>query len=961
MKDTFLYKVTENLYRNHKDELADYCLVFPGKRPGLFFQRYLSELTEKPVMCPEIRTISELQQEFSGLQVADHLTLVTMLFKSYISVTGSRETLDDFFSWGETLLSDFDDVDKYLVDAQQLYNNIGDLKEIEARFEYFNDEQLKVISTFWDNIQKSRSSREKEEFLNVWDKLFDVYLLFKNELKTRNIAYEGMLYREVVDDIKKNGLPPMKYTKLVIVGFNALNQCEKNIFKKFRQEEKILFYWDYDKWYVENPRHEAGFFMRENIRLFPSEIEPGHYLQKKAEEKNFSFVSIPSDVGQAKLVHEFLPEFNPTTDPLNTAIVLCDEKLLLPVLYSLPDEIEDVNVTMGYPVAASPLFSLIDLLGELQKTAIPSKNGDRLYYHKYVRAVLNHQFCMDEMARGILDTITRHNLIYSKAVELARNDFLASIFPEQTPVSIAGYLTDVTGSLLYKLTTEAGNFDEEDEKENNAGQEPYMLLHAEILHQVHLSLKRLNDIVISLNINLSPDIMMRLIRKTLQGLSVSFTGEPLKGLQVMGVLETRVLDFENIILLSMNEGIFPKKSVPLSYIPYNLRKGFNLQTVEHQDSIFAYYFYRLLHRARNIYLVYNNNEKGLLTGEMSRFMYQLKYETAFRINYLHQAPDIFPVANKEISITKSTKIMAKLKKFTFPGGDSYLAPTSFTTYLNCPLRFYFRYVIKLEDIPEVVEDADNRIIGEVLHGILEEIYRPLTGKNIEKTMLAEIIKDEKRITSLVSSEMQKATKNRKETPVTGVNLIVKRIIENYTREILKKDIELGPFTIEGVEMKCQTAIFPEGANRPGVNTEGKIDRVDRVNGTTRIIDYKTGTSKVAFKSLEDIFQENGISSSEHVFQTFMYAWLYKNEHNNAGILTPGIYNVKEIYKDDFSPLIKDKGKKQLVHDYNSYHEEFSEHLAGLCKEIFNPEVPFYQTSDEKRCEICPYKYICHRD
>ena len=961
MKNTFLYRVTEDLFHNHGDELGNYCLVFPGRRPGLFFTRYLSSLTGKPMWRPEIRTISELVQDFSGIHLADHLTLVTMLYKNYQAVTRSEETLDEFFFWGETLLSDFDDIDKYMADAGKLFKNVQDLKEIEERFSYFSEEQLKVIYTFWDNVLNSRLSGEKEEFLGVWDKLFDVYTAFREELKSEGIGYEGMIYREVAENSERHTLGAEEFSKFVITGFSGLNNCEKAIFKQLQKENRILFYWDYDSWYLEKKDHEAGFFLRENLKLFPPAITCDKSMTDKPEKKNFHFISVPSDTGQAKLIPDLLGKFSIEPDPLNTAIVLCDEKLLIPVLYSLPDEISDVNVTMGYPVMASPVFSLAELLGELQKTILV--RGDKvLYYHKHVMSVLNHQYFAGENTRELANNIIGGNKIYISSEELAKDQLLSLVFPGKPPASVTGYLTEITGALLMKAT-EGDVREDEDEDERNRGEEhqTYKLLQSEIIYQVHTAFKRLNDLVNQLQADLSPDTVMKLVRKILQTLSISFTGEPLKGLQVMGVLETRVLDFENIILLSVNEGVFPKKSVPLSYIPYNLRKGFDLQTIEHQDSIFAYYFYRLLHGAKNIYLLYNSNEKGIRTGEMSRFMYQLKYESPFQINYSHLAPEIIPPTGKEISIIKTREIMQKLGAFTREGGSRYLSPTSFTSYLKCPLKFYFGYVEKLEETDVITEEADNRVLGEVLHRVMDELYRPYQNQVLEKEHINVLLASRELLDAKISASLNEITGSREGIPVSGVNLIVKKVIQKFITDILKQDLVQAPVIIEQIEGKYETFLNIDQQKDVFARVGGKIDRVDKLNYTTRVLDYKSGNDKVRFKSLEWMFNEDKVKSSEHVFQVFMYAFLYKNANPSQNVITPGIYYVRQLYKDNYEEKIRDQAEKKIIENYNDYHDDFTKKLTGLCIEIFNPELRFYQTEDRETCKYCSFKRICHRD
>ena len=619
--DTFLKHIAQDLYSRYNDKISDLCIVFPNRRASLYFKKYLSELTEKPMWSPTTITINELMEEISGLSVADNIKLLFELYTIYKIIKKSEESFDDFYYWGEMMLNDFDDIDKYLVNPEDLFKNLKSLKSIQDQFTYLSDEQIEAIKQFWQSFDPEKHSSHQDDFISIWNVLLNIYQSFNKRLNELGIAYEGMIYRNVTNKLKGNDIIGLTHQKYVFAGFNALNNCEKKLFNYLQNNKMADFYWDYDESYINNPYHEAGFFLRENISEFkaPVSFSSQNVFNSLLQEKNIEIISVPSDIGQTKVITKILQEstVNHIDSPNKTAIVLADEDLLVPILHSVPDSIDNVNITMGYPVNNTPIYSLLEHLIDLQKNAKATKTETRFYY-KNVLAVLSHQYVnsqFQEEANQLIQFIKTNNKIVISNIELASCVFFQSLFIKvDSYQDLSEYLLNILHH-IYNSLKKTGN---EDTIHNPS-------LEKEYIYHIYLSINRLKEVLEEQNIPIKMETYIRLVRKIIRNLRVPFTGEPLSGLQIMGILETRLLDFENLFICSMSEGVLPKTEASLSFVTYSLRKGFGLPTIEHQDAIYAYYFYRLIQRAKNVTLMYNSSSDGMKTGEMSRFLYQLKF------------------------------------------------------------------------------------------------------------------------------------------------------------------------------------------------------------------------------------------------------------------------------------------------------------------------------------------------
>jgi RecB family exonuclease len=935
------------------EKTQDIAVIFPGKRSRLFFNKYLAELSDKPLWSPAYFTITELMEQLSGYRVAEKLTLIFELYAVYKKTTGSKDSLDEFFFYAEMLLSDFDDIDKYLVSPEDIFRNLADLKNLENYFDYLQDDQVRVIRRFWESFREGGESADKKSFLNMWESMLEVYTAYKNELLSKGIAYEGLVYRHVAEAIAMNTLEKTPYSKYLIVGFNALNKAEDTLFSFFKKTGKAVFLWDYDEFYINNTIHEAGYFIRENIRKYPPPRLLSEYANLIRKNKNITIVSIPSNTGQSYAVPVWLDKFgiSGTISQESTAIVLADEKLLFAVLSSIPENIDDVNVTMGYPFVHSSVYNLVYCIAGFYRNARLMK-GVRLFYYKDVVAILGSLGLFGDDRSEISafkNSIVKTNKIWLTAGEVSFNKAMALIAEIPTDVlQIPEYLISILSEVNKNLVKPHEN----DTSKNYEAEFSYLAI---------ITIKRLRELVKNTFVDISPGILFSFLLKSLAGLSVPFSGEPLRGIQVMGILETRGLDFENVIILSMNEGIFPKTGNLPTFIPLSLRHGFRLPVPEHRDAIYAYYFYRLVQRASNIVLVYNSRHDGLTTGERSRFLHQLRFDPVFNVEEASLTTEVTFQLTKKISITKDKKMMAILEKYHHPEKVNILSPSAINTYLNCSLRFYFRYIAGLKEPEMVMEEPDPALFGSVLHKAMELLYSPLLGNEILPDNIDQILKNEKNISTALDMAFKKEYFGNQVAEIRGSNVIVKEVIGKYLHQILEVDKAYAPFRILDLEQDYNTLIaLPDGKK---IRTGGIIDRIDEKESRVRIVDYKTGQIKNSFPGLESLFELPGSKRNSAVFQTFLYALVYRNSKNISRIV-PALYFIRDIFSNRFDYRIHLKEARSTgipVENAVDYLQEFEQRLREILARMTDPAVPFVQTEDTETCKYCPYRIICHRE
>ncbi|MFC2111836.1 PD-(D/E)XK nuclease family protein [Bacteroidota bacterium] len=950
----FLREVAEDLFRSYGSRLEELCLVFPNRRAGLFFNKFLGEMLDKPVWSPSIYTIQDLMSRISDLEYADDLELISRLYKVYTDVRGIQESFDEFFFWGEIMLSDFDDVDKYLVNSKDLFKNIADLKDLERSFQYLTPEQLELIQRFWSSFSSQQQSEQKQQFLEIWNILDPVYEGLRNSLHESGIGYEGMIYRNVAENIKEGNVPGLPFTKLAFIGFNALNPCEQQLFKSLQNSGDAIFYWDYDEYYLGSELHEAGRFIRQNLSAFSDSGKT--FKRKNLEEKgkNIQVYSIPSDAGQAQLVHSILKDVHKANELGDeTAIVLADEELLIPVLNALPRELHEINVTMGYPVTATPVFSLIEHLISLQRNIREAKGKEARFYYKDVLPIIQHQYISLRQrldATELVREINGQNLIYISAENLGRNELFKLVF------RAIGEAEDIAGYLLSVLEMITGKGEE--------GEKPVPPMELEFIYRIYTRIKRLEDVLSRLELNFKLPTFLRIFHKFLQRTRIPFSGEPLAGIQVMGVLETRVLDFDRVILLSMNEGAFPKTGTANSFIPHNLRYGFQLPTMEHQDAIYAYYFYRLIQRAKDIHLVYNNKAEGLSTGEKSRYVYQLKYDPAFSIKEWSAGFDVQSSVTGPIIVEKTKAVMEKLLEFSpTSGGSKYLSPSALNSFIDCPLQFYFNYIAGIREPVRLQEEIDPALFGTLVHESVRKLYASLENP-VRKEDLEKILKSSDRIRDVIDECFREIYFGDSGKGPQGRNRVIREIIFTYAVRILEKDMDYCPLSIQSLEDSYYLDLPIQSTDKKiTVRVGGKIDRIDQLENAYRVLDYKTGIGKMFFGSLEELFDKEANTRNRAAFQTLLYAKLFTaSVQNPEKPVIPGIYLIREIFNQGFRYHfgIGTSKKHTPILDYSELDEEFTGGLVGLINSIFDPGSAFSQTEKEETCRNCLYRGICHR-
>ncbi|SCH17612.1 PD-(D/E)XK nuclease family protein [uncultured Bacteroides sp.] len=947
----FLQLVAHDLYTKIGNDLSRTVLVFPNKRANLFFNEYLAEESDQPIWSPAAMSISDLLQKLSVQKAGDPIRLVCELYKVFKEETGSRETLDDFYFWGELLISDFDDVDKNMVDADKLFSNLQDLKNLMDDYEFLDEEQEEAIRQFFQNFSIERRTELKEKFISLWDKLGIIYHRYRENLAELGIAYEGMLYRNVIEQLDTDRL---KYDKYVFVGFNVLNKVEKEFFQKLQRAGKAMFYWDYDLFYTQRiSKHEAGEFIKRNLIDFPNEL-PESYFDIFRKPKKIRYISASTENAQARFLFSQTAQMGSEKE---NAIVLCNEALLLPVLHSIPQDVQNVNITMGFPLAQTPVYSFINAVMELQTNGYRPDTGRFTY--EAVSKILKHPYTrqLSDHATRLERELTKTNRFYPLPSELKKDDFLTILFTPQSNIrELCDYLLRLIKSISI-LYRKEGEYDD-----------IFNQLYRESIFQSHLKINRLYSLIESGELSVRTDTLKRLITKVLTASNIPFHGEPAIGLQIMGVLETRNLDFRNLIMLSLNEGQLPKAGGESSFIPYNLRKAFGMTTIEHKNAVYAYYFYRLIQRAENITLLYNTSSDGLNRGEESRFMLQLLVEGPHEITREYLEAGQSPQNTLEIQIEKTPEILRRLYRAydTAQPESVILSPSALNTYLDCRLRFYYRYVAGLKTPDEVSAEIDSALFGTIFHLSAQLAYTDLTanGKIIQREDLERLLRDEIKLQGYVDQafkqELFKVAPEEK-PEYNGVQLINSKVIVSYLKQLLRNDLQYTPFEMVAMEKKVSEKITIQTALGPlTLRLGGTIDRMDAKEGTLRIVDYKTGGSPKIPANIEQLFTPSE-TRPNYIFQTFLYAAIMSRKQ--PLMVAPALLYIHRAASESYSPVIEmgePRKPKIPVNNFAFFEDEFRERLQALLEEIFDEKEPFTQTEDIKKCAYCDFKAICKR-
>lgn len=982
---SFLGLIAETYYKYEKDKLYKYCFIFPNRRSGVFFQKYLSETATSALILPEITTITDFINSVTSSNEASRIELLFTLYEEYRKLSDEVADFDQFVFWGDMIINDFNDVDKYLADAKQLFTNVREIKEINSS--YFTDDQINIINeywgesrplesieVFWKHIHNPTSETDnKKKFLKLWEILYPLYSNLKKNLEKRGLSYSGMAYRKAAAIIKDKAAVDMDFTRYIFVGFNVLSTSEEKIFNYLKEKGIADFYWDFNSPAFKDKFNKAGRFLNRYISEFKSLYRID--ADDITEFPNIEVISIPSEIGQAKyagqIVKNLLSEnkIKDKSNAINTAIVLPDEELFMPMLHSIPDEIDAVNITMGYPMKYTSVAALVNAISAMHIKARKIKEEFQ-YYHEDVKTILAIPF-IREMAGKDYYTILEY--IQSNKAFFVPGSFLTGISPELAILFMPVNDPDNTGEVITYLRNILRIIENHIMNSNKSEADNIEL---GFIAQYITTLNQFAATIEEHSINMQEKTFFFMIERLLASSSIAFEGEPLKGLQIMGVLETRTLDFENVVILSMNERIFPQKHFSKTFIPNNLRKGFGLATSEFQDSIYSYYFYRLISRAENVYLLYDSRSQGISSGEKSRYIYQLQHlYCGGKIINKSASFRIVPPDEPRINVVKSSQIMEKLNRYRERGSGKSFSASSINTYINCPLQFYFE---KVEDIyadDDISEFMDSGTFGTIVHSILQEIYETqLPDKNNEILITEGIIKGvqknnvllERLITRTINREFH-YKKDDCLDPLTGESYLIGDIVKYYVQLLLEYDKKIAPFIYVCGEKKEE--FYWELSPETGFNFKQYIDRVDIINPHSptemlRIVDYKTGSDITDIKGVENMFitDKNGFRAKA-ILQLMLYCNAYSVINGYDKPILPVIYKIRFLKStNEFCIKIKNESTWRLekINDYHELNDAFLERLESVISEIFNPEITFSQTDNLKNCTYCKFKDFCRR-
>lgn len=901
--------------------------------------------------------------QLSGKHPADKIQMLFRLYELYKQRSGSSESFDEFIYWGEMLLNDFDDIDKYMVDARMLFRNVSDLKSLDDDFNYLSPEQVQAIRSFWSSFYPKGDSPNQQHFLELWEILYDLYAGLRTSLAKDGCGYDGMIFREVVEQLEKEPMSDFPFDQVVFVGLNALSVSEERLLLALQKKGVADFYWDYVGPWVTDSDNKASFFLERNLKLFPSRMQLPATEPVQAEIR---VMGVPSAIGQAKQVYpilQALADEQQLTDEsaLRTAIVLPDEHLLVPVLNAIPEAIQHINVTMGYPLAGTPVAALMEYILTLQKNI---RYIDRVpvFYFRDVLPILNHQYVMaaapEEVSQLVKD-MTAGNRIYVHAADLNRHELLSILFtPVQNTEELSDYLIHVLEALNACLRNNRPNPDDEEMISNST--QTTADIEQEFIFHYFATVNRMKEVMREAKIEMRLDTYFRLLKRMTDLITIPFEGEPLSGLQVMGVLETRALDFDRLIILSMNEGIFPLKKAANSFIPYNLRRGFGLPTYEHQDSVWAYHFYRLIRLAKQVTLLYDTRTTGLQTGEVSRFVHQLRYHYQYPLIDELVVYDVASSAVPPISVQKTAEVEKLLSDF-LSGGPRALSASAINTYLDCPLKFYFSVLEQIQEEDEITETVERDVFGSILHKVMEDLYAPFKGKLVTADLLKLLRKDQPLLTGTIARAFAELFfKSSVVRPLEGENFLTGEMIRKYAEKILEQDARFTPFHYIESEKKVRATITL--SDKRVVQLKGFIDRVDSLDRVLRIVDYKTGSGKLEFESVEGLFDKEAKDRPKAVMQVFLYAWMYQQLPEYTGMpIQPAIYYLRTLFQRSFKPVVEQKkgrGKADKVNSFQDFASDFEDKLRQCLDEIFNLDIPFTQTETGKACAYCSFRGLC---
>ncbi len=940
---TFLDTVAADLFHKYNGDLSNVTIVFPNKRASLFLNKALANLTDKPMWSPQYTTISELFRQHTSLETGDRIKLVCDLYLSYKKITGSDEPLDRFYGWGELLINDFDDIDKHMADAKKVFALLGDIHELDG-VEYLTENQQQVLQQFFSNFSKDHNTELKKRFLKLWSKFYDIYSDFRQHLREQGIAYEGMLYRDVIEhlhDCESDFSATTDKRTYVFIGFNLLHKVEMEMFSFYQKQGLAKFYWDYDVYYMKD--NEAGKYIKQYLKYFPNELSPDDATYRNfGNQHDITFISSPTEDLQARYIAQWLtPER--IAAGRRTAIVLADENLLETVLHCLPPTVKSVNITTGYPLEKSVISSFVRLLSiVLQHRSYTLHNVNGVLRHPLAKYISNN-------AAELHDTLNDSLLYYPSFRDLSVDENMAELF---RPLQNRQDCNELNDRLLWAIKTIANKIPEDDDFLREAIFRMFTVLNR---------VKNLNPSEWSIS------MYMSIIQQIVRGTTVPFHGEPIEGIQIMGVLETRNLDFEHLLLLSCNEGKLPAKINDTSFLPHSIRHGYGLTTIDNKVAIYAYYFHRLLQRTSDVHITYNSSTSNGQTGEMSRFMLQMIAESGLAINrqtlMAKQEANIYHPQAKE----KTDDIINKLLNI------NSISPSALGTYLRCPVRFYYNYVANIKDDNDSdEEDMDARTLGNIFHKAAELMYASVKGRPMNTDYIDSLLKEKGNVTlaSLTDkafrSELFQIKDDNRPTPrLNGLQLINREMVITFLKHTLMFDRRYAKncFTVLDTEQKYYTTIqVTVNGKTHDIKIGGTVDRLDMyvdADGSKhlRVVDYKTGRKKGDFNmnDVADIFNPKNIEKhSDYFLQTLLYSLILSKRY--ADPISPVLLYVQQSDKESYEPHLFIS--KECIMDIRNYAQEYEEGVKELVATILDKQIPFTPTPYTDRCDKCPYASFC---
>ncbi|MES2645665.1 MAG: PD-(D/E)XK nuclease family protein [Bacteroidota bacterium] len=952
----FLKTVATELYNIHRAHLHRLLVVFPNRRQSIFFRHYFLQVAEPPAFMPQMLTIEQLVAQSAAMPAADSLLQSFELYKAYKTIcleegeeASGLPDYEQFFPIGETLLKDFSEMDAYLLNVSEVCSVLYNIETIEKAFDQLSEEQKSFLKQFWASVTHKGAAQER--FLKLWKRLPAIYQLFHQQLEAIGFTTLGKSYRSLATN--KHSPPEFSggWQHVAFVGFNAFNKAEETFLQQWQSTGFASLWFDADEYYLSDKKQEAGYFLRRNLEKIQLKNELPVLNRIRNHPNTITVKAVQGHTAQAKIIADWLQLFPPGNPIETSAILLADESLILPVLQSLPGNDIPVNVTMGYPLQQTAVFSFFNLYFTIQ--ADLAKNRWLNLHFELVQEWLHHPLCdlPEEFRLGLLQKIVQQVLV-------------------RVPLKMLFKKSAITDLVLLKINAEADVFGRLRQMFQIMQQQPALqddaLLQGAIVGAWQV-LQTAEPLFEQLKPTPSLNLVVQVLRRHLSTITIPFEGEPLSGIQVMGLLESRGLDFKHILILGAAEGTLPRINAPQTFLPDGVRRAFGLPVPEFQDAIFAYTFYRLLHRCETMQLAYNALVSDNGTGEPSRFIQQLQFETNIPFRFEHPGTVVKPSALPVISIEKTPEIFRFLNKYLLSEKPVSVSPSQVNTYISCRLQYFFKYLASLKKPDTLSEEVDAATLGSIVHEIMEQLYARLKDHQGDWMVTKDSINWMRQQVGLViEPAFRKVWMNNKpSSPIEFIGLleVIKQVVEKYVEGFLAIDETHTPFTVESLEVTLpQPFAIQMGNQQKKLLLNGKIDRVDEKDGLYRMVDYKTGGDKTAFHDVESLFERDGKKQNKAALQTLIYSWMFQKQFPQHKRFEPALVPLREINKTTGDTrLVMNSMKTAVTADnVNDILLDVEENLRLVLQEIFDPSVPFDQTTNPKICEYCDYKGICKR-